>query len=82
MNRISITFKAGKIDVNLGLLCKLPADKLSENFSVMEKNQAMLGIAIFANHCGAPNYNCYTKVGFRGRKAIMLRALYEIKPGQ
>ena len=53
-NRGAITFKAGEIDVTLGLLCKLPTDKLSENFSVMEKDQAMLGVARFANHCCAP----------------------------
>ena len=67
MNGGAITFKAGKIDVALGLLCKLPADKVSENFSVMDKDQAMLGVARFANHCCTPNCDFYMKNDYRGR---------------
>ena len=80
-NNSKQTIKAGEIRSAVGLLVKIPPGKDYGDFSIMEGEKLLVGVACWANHSCRPNVDYYMKGGFRGRPCIRLRALRDIKPG-
>ena len=66
----------------VGLIAKLPAGWDLNNWSVMQGEKLLVGVARWANHSCRANCGYYMKGGFRGRPCVRLRALRPILPNE
>ena len=76
------TIKRGEINVAVGLLAKKPKDCEIDDWSLMEGDKLLIGVARWANNLRAPNSGYYICGGYKGRKCVRLRASREIKDGE
>ena len=53
-----------------------------DDWSLMEGDKLLVGVAKWANHSCVPNCDYYMSGGFKGRECVRLRAIREIKPGE
>ena len=81
-NKTGHTIKTGEIMSAVGLIAKLPAGWDLNNWSVMQGEKLLLGVARWANHSCRANCDYYMKGGFRGRPCVRLRALRPILPNE
>ena len=82
INRSGKTIKCGEINVAVGLLAKKPKDREIDDWSLMEGDKLLVGVARWANHSCVPNCDYYMCGGYKGRECVRLRALKEIKDGE
>ena len=82
INRSGKTIKCGEIEVAVGLLAKKPKDREIDDWSLMEGDKLLVGVARWANHSCVPNCDYYMCGGYKGRECVRLRALREIKDGE
>ena len=61
---------------------KKPKDRVIDDWSLMEGDKLLVGVARWANHSCVPNCDYYMSGGFKGRECVRLRAIREIKPGE
>ena len=80
-NRTGHTIKLGVIENTVGLLAKVPKNIEIDDWSMMEGEKLMVGIARWANHSCRPNCEYYMSSGYNGRPCVRLRALKEILNG-
>ena len=82
INRSGKTIKCGEVNVNVGLLAKKPKDREIDDWSLMEGDKLLVGVARWANHSCVPNCDYYMCGGYKGRECVRLKALREIKDGE
>ena len=82
VNRSGNTIKCGEINCAVGLLGRKSKGHEIDDWSSMEGEKLVVGVARWANHLCVPNCDYYMKSGFRGRECVRLRALSEIKDGE
>ena len=82
INRSGKTIKCGEINVAVGLLAKKPKDREIDDWSLMEGDKLLVGVARWANHSCVPNCDYYMCGGYKGRECLRLRALREIEDGE
>ena len=82
INRSGKTIKCGEINVAVGLLGKKPKDREIDDWSLMESDKLLVGVAGWADHSCVPNCDYYMCGGYKERACVRLRALREIKDGE
>ena len=82
MNRTGSVIRQGEIKFSVGLLGKTRTDQVLDNWSLMEGEKHLVGIARWANHSCQPNCDYYLAGGFNGRECVRLRARREIGIGE
>ena len=81
VNRTGSTIKIGVIEHTVGLLGKVPKTFEIDDWSMMEGERLLVGVARWANHSCKPNCEYYMSGGYNGRLSVQLRALEEIADG-
>ena len=81
-NRSKKTIRVGVIDFSVGLIEKCTKNRKIDDWSAMEGEKMLVGVARWANHSCLPNCQYYMSGGFRGRVCVRLRAIKEIKDGE
>ena len=81
-NRSGKVIKCGEKKVAVGLLAKKPKNREIDDWSLMEGDKLLVGVARWANHSCVANCDYYLSNGFRGRVYVRLRALREIMDGE
>ena len=81
VNRTGSTIKIGVIEHTVGLLGKVPKTFESDDWSMMEGERLLVGVARWDNHSCQPNCEYYMSGGYNGRLSVQLRALEEIADG-
>ena len=81
VNRTGSTIKIGVIENTVGLLGKVPKTFEIDDWSMMEGERLLVGVARWANHSCQPNCEYYMSGGYNGRLSVQLRALEEIADG-
>ena len=75
IDRSGKTIKCGEINVAVCLLAKKPKDCEIDDWSLMEGDKLLVGVARWANHSCVPNCDYYMCGGYKGRECLRLRAL-------
>ena len=78
VNRSGKTIKPGEIDATVWLLTKKPKGREVDEWSLMDGEKLLVGVARWANHSCKANCDFYMGRGFNGRECVRLRALKEI----
>ena len=81
-NRSSRRIPPGEIPFSVGLLEKCPRDRIIDDWSAVQGEKILAGVARWANHSCIPNCDFYMSGGYRGRQCVRLRALRDIYPGE
>ena len=81
-NRSGKVIKCGEIKFAVGLIAKKPKNREIDDWSLMEGDKLLVGVARWANHSCVANCDYYMSNGFRGRVCVRLRALREIMDGE
>ena len=71
----------GYIDSTVGLLVKKQTNREIDEWSIVEGERLIVGIARRINHSCRPNCDYYMSGGFKGRPCVRLRAVQEIADG-
>ena len=82
MNRAGSVIRQGEIKFSVGLLGKKWRGQVLVDWSLMEGEKLLVGIARWANRSYQPNCDYYTAGGFNGRECVRLRAVREIGFGE
>ena len=72
VNRSGKIIKKGEIKCAVGLLAKKPKDRVIDDWSLMEGDKLLVGVASWANHSCVPNCDYYMSGGFKGRECVRL----------
>ena len=82
VNRTGRVIRIGEIVSTVGLLGKKKKGQELDEWSMMEGEKLLVGIARWANHSCRPNCDYYMSSGFRGPECVTLRALHKIEVGE
>ena len=82
MNRTGKKIRPGEISCAVGLLGNQPKGRILDDWSLMQGDKLLVGVARWANHSCRPNCDYYMAGGFNGRVCVRLRALREIDVGE
>ena len=82
VNRTGRVIRIGEIVSTVGLLGKKKKGQELDEWSMMEGEKLLVGVARWANHSCRPNCDYYMSSGFRGRECVRLRALHKIEVGE
>ena len=69
------------IENTVGLLGKKSKNRELDDWSMMEGEKILVGVARWANHFCRPNCEYYMSGGFNGRPCVRLPALDDIRDG-
>ena len=82
MNRTGKKNRPGEISCAVGLLGNQSKGRILDDWSLMEGDKLLVGVARWANHSCRSNCDYYMAGGFNGRVCVRLRALREIDEGE
>ena len=83
MNRSKQTFPQGvELKHTVDLLPKIGTRSTVDDISVLTGDRLLIRIARWASHSCDPNCEYYMSNGFKGRTAVRLRTLRQIKPNE